>query len=45
MKISGEGLERLHGCGIPIGWDGDEMLSRSAIDAGNVRIDAIQDGW
>ena len=42
MEIRREGRERAHRSRLTIGRDGDIMLLGSAIDAGGIRVDALQ---
>jgi hypothetical protein len=44
MEIRREGLERAHGGRGPVGGNGDIMRVGAAIDARDIRVDALQEG-
>ena len=44
FEVGGEGPEGLDGRGVPIGWDGDVVLGRAAVDAGDIDLNAFEYG-
>ena len=44
LEVRGKGPEGLHGGGVPIRGNGDEVLGGTAVDAGDIDLDAVEDG-